>query len=111
MRATRSRSVRSATVAGPSKSALLRVIDRAGFADHGHLDLTGVLELVLDAARDVLGEPHRFLVGDLLALDHDPDFAAGLQRERLRDALEGIRDPLELFQPFDVRLEDVAPRA
>ena len=48
---------------------------------------------------------------DLLALDQDADLAARLQRERLRDALERVGDPLELLEPLDVRLEDVAARA
>src|SRR5262245_16559039 len=113
MRPIRSRSVNAARVAADRSSLAIsfRVIHGARLADDRHLDLARILELVLDAPRDVLREPDRFLVGNLLALDHDPDFAPGLQRERLRHALERIGDPLELLEPFDVRLEDVAARA
>src|SRR6267142_1269068 len=103
MRAIRSRSLQAPTS--------FCVVNGAGFADHRDFDLSRILELVLDPARDVLREPDRFLVGDLLALDHDADFATGLQRERLRDALERVGDPFELLEALDVRLEDVAPRA
>src|SRR4029077_4943011 len=42
---------------------LLCVIHRAHLADDSHLDLTGVLQLRLDLARDVLRQPDRLLVG------------------------------------------------
>src|SRR4051794_31859883 len=90
MRAIRSRSERPATVATSDTAALLRVVRRTGFADDGHFDLTRVLELVLEAARVFFGQPPRLFIGDLFALDHDPDLAPRLQREGLRDALEGI---------------------
>src|SRR5580765_7374315 len=110
IRAISSRSEQSATRVGPGTATLLGVVDGAGFANHRHLDLARVFELVLDPPRDVLRQPDGFLVGDLLALDHDPDLAARLQRERLRDALERVGDPFELFQALDVGLEDVAAR-
>src|SRR5215471_13873364 len=99
MRAMSSCSEQSPTVAAASvTAALLRVIGRTGFANDRHFDLAGVLQFVLDAPRDVLGQPHGLLVRDLLALDHDSDLAPGLQRERLRHAPEGIGDPLELLE-------------
>src|SRR5437867_8823526 len=51
--------------------------------DDRDLDLTRVLQLVLDPARDVLRQPHRLLVRDAIAFDDNADFAAGLQRECL----------------------------
>src|SRR6185436_10640809 len=102
--------LRALRVRGRALSSL-RIVDGACLTDHRHLDLARVFELVLDAAGDVLRQPHRFFVGDLLAFDHDPDFAAGLQGERLRHALERVGDALELFEPLDVGLEDVAARA
>src|SRR4029450_186921 len=85
----------------------LGIVDGARLADDRDLDLARVLELAFDAPRDVFRQPDGFFVRDVLALHHDPDFAAGLERERLRYALEGIGNPLELLQPFDVRLENV----
>src|SRR5207237_7068206 len=76
----------------------LCVINRAGFANDRHFDLAGVFELVLDSPGDVLREPDGFFVRDLLAFDHDPDFTAGLQRERFRDAFERVGNPLELLE-------------
>src|SRR5439155_1464418 len=86
----------------------LRVINRAGFANDRHFDLAGIFELVLDSPGDVLREPDGFFVRDLLAFDHDADFTAGLQRERLRDAFERVGNAFELLEPLDVRLEDIA---
>src|SRR5262245_5635763 len=87
------------------------IVDGPRFADDRDLDLTGILELALDAAGDVFRQPDRLLVGDVLALHHDADLAAGLQRERLRDTLERVGDALELLEPLHVRLQDVAPGA
>src|SRR5687767_10764012 len=92
-------------------SALFRVFDSPCFANDRDLDLSGVLQLVLDAPGDVLRQPDRFLVGDLLALDQDPDLTSGLERERLRHPLERIGDVFELLEAPDVGLEDVAPGA
>src|SRR5262245_3261153 len=117
-RATSSRSVSVSTVGPTILSGLcrlcgpggfsLRVVDRSRLPDDGDLDLSRILELVLDAACDVLRQPDGFLVRDLLALDHDADLAPGLQRERLGNALERVGDALELLEALDVRLEDVA---
>src|SRR5262245_45230994 len=103
MRPMSSRSARSPThrEAGGVRiepSTSFGIVDGARFPDDGHFDLAGVFELVLDAARDVLGEPDGFLVRHLFALDHDADLAAGLEGERLRDALEGVGDPLQLLE-------------
>src|SRR5439155_19371959 len=89
----------------------VRIVHRARLADDGDLDLARILELVLDAPRDVLREPDGFFIGDLLAFDHDADLAARLQRERLRDALERVSDAFELLEPPHIRLEDVASSA
>src|SRR5437763_15277654 len=82
----------------PRTTRSLRVVDGPCFADDRDLDLARIFELVLDAARDVLREPDRFLVGNLLALDHDPDLAPRLQRERFGHALERIGDAFELLE-------------
>src|SRR3989338_4487905 len=78
--------------------ALPGIIDRAGLPDDGHLDLAGVLELVLDAPGDVLRQPDGFLVADALALDHDANLASGLEREGLGDPFERVGDALELLE-------------
>src|SRR5206468_5086748 len=110
-RSLRSPTVDAATAGGKPAAPLLGIVDGPRFPDDRDLDLTGVLELVFDSSRDVLGKPDSLFVGNFLAFDHDADFAAGLQCEGLRHALERVGDPLELFEPLHVRLEDVAPGA
>src|SRR2546423_9984582 len=69
-------------VAGP----LLRVLDRARLPDHRHLDLAGVLELLLDLAGDLVREQDRAVVVDRARLHHHPDLAARLHGVDLVDA-------------------------
>src|SRR5512136_1385487 len=85
------------------------IFDRPHLADDGDLDLAGVVELGLDLGRGVLGQQGRLVVGDLEGLDDDADLAAGLQGEGLGDAFERAGDLLELLQPLDVGLEELAP--
>src|SRR5215204_5425052 len=67
-------------------TSLLGVLDRAGLADHRHLDLTRVRQLLLDLAHDVAREAGRSEIVDLLGPDQDPHLAAGLDGERALDA-------------------------
>src|SRR3954470_12417311 len=92
-------------------SSSLRVVDGTRLADHRHLDLARILELVLNPPRDVLRQPDRLFVRDLLALDHDADLAPGLEGERFRDAFERVGNSFELLEPLYIRLEDVAAGA
>src|SRR5262245_3359287 len=94
-----------------SRSVLAGELNSPCFTDDSDLDLAGILQLVLDPLGDVLRQPDGFFVGHLLAFDDDADFAAGLERERLRDPLERIGDALGLLQPLHVRLQDVSARA
>ncbi len=65
--------------------ALSGIFHRPHLPDDRDLDLPGVVQLVLDLGGDVLGDQGGPVVGDLLALDDDPDLAAGLQGEGLLD--------------------------
>src|SRR6185295_1416079 len=87
----------------PPGGSLPGELNGPGLPDDGHLDLTGIFELVLDPSGNILGQPHGLLVRHPIALHDDADLAAGLKRERFRDALERVGDPLELLQAFDVR--------
>src|SRR5690242_1489451 len=92
------------------RASLLRVVHGAGLADHRDPDLARVLELLLDPARDLGGEPLGPRVVDLGVLDHDPYLAAGLDRVALLDAGEAVGDLLQLLEALDVDLEALAPR-
>src|ERR687892_2847814 len=87
------------------------VVGRARLADHGHLDLAGVLELLLDLARDLVREQYRAVVVERARRDHHADLAAGLHRVDLVDAVVARGDVLEVAQALDVLLQRLAARA
>src|SRR3954462_11694470 len=91
--------------------ALLRVVDRARLAHHRHLDLAGVLELVLDLSRDLVREQRRGVVVERTGLDHHPNLAPRLHRVDLLDAVVALGDRLEVAQALDVVLQRLAARA
>jgi hypothetical protein len=107
-RLIRSISARSPGERGPRLS---REVNGPRLPDHRDLDLTGVLELVLDPPGDILRQPDRGFVGDAIALDHDPDFAPGLKGEGFRDAFERIGDPFQFLErlTYDSRMSRRAP--
>src|SRR5262249_28979160 len=90
--------------------ALLRVVHRTGLADHGDANLPGILQLALDAARDLARQPLRARVVHTVVLDHDAHLAPGLDRVRLLDPREAVGDLLQRLEPLDVDLEALAPR-
>src|SRR3954447_4307124 len=92
-------------------TALTSVVGRARLPDHGDLDLSRVLELLLDLARDLVAEQHRAVVVERAGHDHDADLAARLHRVDLVHAVVAGGDVLELAQALDVLLERLAARA
>jgi hypothetical protein len=72
------RGLRRRPTAGGRRVPLLRDLDGPALADHDHLDLARILELILDLARDLVREEDGAVVVDLRRLDDDPDLAAGL---------------------------------
>src|SRR3954468_18858662 len=94
--------------------ALSSVVGRPRLPDHGDLDLPGVLELLLDLARDLVREQDRAVVVQRAGLDHDADLAAGLHRVDLVHAVVAGGDVLEVAQALGVllaRLRAGAPAA
>jgi hypothetical protein len=87
----------------PRESPLPREIYRPGFADEHDLDLPRVLELLLEAPRDLLGDLGHLFVGDLVRLDHDPHLAPCLNREAPLHPGEVEGDLLELLEPLSAR--------
>src|SRR3712207_2862677 len=82
--------------------ALASIVDRAGLADDGHLDLAGVFEAFLDLLRDVAGEAGGAEVVDGARGDENADLPAGLDGEALLDAVEGVGDAFERLEALDV---------
>src|SRR5919204_1800271 len=95
---------------GRRPSGLLGVVNGPGLADHGHLDLAGVLELLLDLAGDLAGEGRGVVVVDRPRGHDHADLAAGLHRVHLVDAFVARGDVLELAQALDVLLQRLPPR-
>src|SRR5919201_3600987 len=76
--------------------ALTSVVRRSGLPDDGHLDLAGVLELLLDLAGDLVREQHGAVVVERARQHHHADLAAGLHRVDLVDPGMAGRGPLEV---------------
>src|SRR6266508_3445830 len=94
-----------------SRTPATRILDGPRLPDHGDLDLAGILQLRLDLLGHVAGEPERLVVAQAAGLDDDAQLAAGLDGEGLLDSLETVGDVLELLQPLDVGLQDLAARS
>ena len=75
------------------------------------LDLTGILELALDALGQLAGEDDHIVLAHLLGLDHHADLAARLNGVGGLDAGVGAGDLLELFEALDVVLDVLAAGA
>src|SRR5829696_3375481 len=90
---------------------LLRDFDRATLADHSHLDLARIFELILDLARDLVRQQNGTVVVHLGRLDHYANLAARLKRIGLLHAGLLHRDVLESREALDVALEALAARA
>lgn len=84
---------------------LLGVLDRARLANHGHLDLTGILHRLLDLARDLAREPERLQVIDLTRANDDADLTTRLDGVRLLDPIERPSDLLETTDALDIVLQ------
>src|SRR6266542_388039 len=93
-----------------SSVALPRIFDGPRLPDHGDLDLAGILQLRLDLLGHVAREPECLVVAQATGLDDDAQLAAGLNGKGLLNSLETVGDVLELLQPLDVGLQDLAAR-
>src|SRR5690606_37488911 len=85
------------------------VVHYPGFADDYDFDLARVLNLLLDLLDDVLHQEVGLAIVDLIRLDHDADFPAGLDGVGLFHAFEGIRYLFQGAETLDVRLQGLPP--
>src|SRR5262245_3880972 len=88
----------------------LCIVHSPGFANHRYLYLTRVLELGLDPLGEVLRHPEALVVRYLLGVDDDAQLTPGLDGEGLLDPFHPFGHLLELLEPLDVGLQDLAPR-
>src|SRR5262249_14014592 len=80
-------------------------------ADHRHLDLAGVVELLLDGLGDVAADLDRVAVARLAGVGDDAHLAAGLDGVRVLHTGEARRHRLQLLQALDVLLQRLAAGA
>ena len=71
---------------------LFCVVHYAALADDVDLDLSGILEFILDSSGDVVGEDDHLVIVDFFGLDHDADFTAGLNCEGFVNAFKLVGD-------------------
>jgi hypothetical protein len=84
---------------------------RLGLPDDNDLDLSRILQLVLDPPGDRLAELGRGPVVDPLRHHHHPDLPARLDHVALLHAGIPVGDLLQPGEPLHVGLEGLAPRA
>lgn len=82
--------------------------DGSCFADDADLDAAGVGEFLFDAAGDIAADDGGFFVVDDAGFDEDADFTAGLNGIAFFDTGEGEGDFFDIFEAFDIGLEDFA---
>jgi len=87
-----------------------RIVDGAGLSDDGDLDRGRILELVLDAARDVFRE-HIASSSEIFSLSTMIRIRGRPAGRTTRTPLNESAHPFELLETFHVRFEDVSPRA
>ena len=68
------------------ENLLLGVFDAASFTDHGHANLAGVLQLLLDSAGDTPSERKGLVIRQAFGLDHDTQFSTGLDSKTFFNA-------------------------
>src|SRR5690242_5655813 len=88
-----------------------RKVDCPRLANEHHLDLSRVLKLRLDSARDLFGHGRHADVVHVIGHDDDAHFASRLNRVDLFDSLVAGRDALEPFESLHICLECFASRA
>ena len=76
-----------------------------------HLDLAGIIQVVLNALDDLAGHQHHLIVTHGFGLDNDTDFPSRLDGVGTFHPVKGAGDFLKLFKTLDVVLQVLAPGA
>src|SRR5471032_1018702 len=83
-------------------------VHRSLFADGDHFDLTGILQLGFNAARDFLRERLHARIVYIVGIHDHANLAARLNREHAIDSLVARSNLFEPFEALDIRLERLA---
>src|SRR5688572_6433718 len=86
-------------------SASAGVVGRPKLPDHGHLDLSRVLEVFLELTGDPAGKLPRLHIRYVARVDHDPDFPSRLESEDMIHAGKLHGQSLETLETLDIALE------
>src|ERR1700735_5325973 len=86
-------------------------IHRPRLPDQHDLDLTRVLQLGFDTARNLVRQRRHAGVVDGVRRHHAPDLAPRLNGEHLLHATVARRDPLQALEPLHIGLERLAARS
>ena len=62
------------------ENGLLRHFEHPGFADDGHFDFAGVIELLLDGPGNFTADPYGIGIGGLIGSHNNADFPTRLNR-------------------------------
>src|SRR5574337_634905 len=88
---------------------LFGVLHGPRLADHGHLDMARVLQLLFDSLCDIPRKLIRLYVRYLSALNDDAHLASGLNSVCLTHAREGVRDSRQPREPLHVAFQQLTP--
>ena len=101
---TPSPTVAAADASPPVTVILFCVIHLAVLTNQHDLDLTRIFQLIFNALGNVAGEEYHIVIVDLFGLDHDADFAAGLDGKAFFNAFKTGGNLFKLLQTLDVGL-------
>src|SRR5579872_5321323 len=97
-------------IATPSISSAGKV-HRPLLADHDHFDLPRILQLALDAARDLLAQRRHANVVHVVGIHDHANLAPRLNCENLVHAGVARGDPFQALEPLHIGLERFTSRA
>ena len=74
----------------------------AALADDRDADLAGLGKVFFNLARDIPAQQVGGIVIHIVGIDHNAEFASGLNGVGLGNAVEGRSDVFQIFQALDV---------
>lgn len=84
---------------------------RPTLADDGDADLARIGQILFDLFSNIFAKDIRGVVVHVIGIDHDPDFAPGLNGIGLSHPVEAGGDAFQFFEALDVIFEQFLARA